>query len=405
MDLFLFTNFFPYKKSEPFLQNEFVFTKDHFQSITILSLYGDKKDASVKETPTLSLLTPPLNSPSNKKSIFFKGLFNRASFGPHLNDFFLKVIFSPKKWYYFFISLFITRLTISSEGFKQLINKVNRSEQPLLYFYWSDNLAWLIPYLNKTITNPKAKIIMRSHGSDLFEYVKGNYAPLREAIFESTHHILPVSQAGSDYLIQKYPAHKNKIKTSYLGVFDNGLNPATGNGPLIIVSASNMVALKRIDLIFEILQKANREVIWHHFGSGSLLSELTEIFKNKREKLTIKLHGQVENKELIQFYKSNAVDLFINTSSSEGLPVTIMEALSFGIPVIATNVGGVSELVNDHNGYLIHRDFKPEVVSEYIHNFKFNPLKRQAARLTFEQKVNAEVNYRNFYNLITTNDQ
>jgi len=44
--------------------------------------------------------------------------------------------------------------------------------------------------------------------------------------------------------------------------------------------------------------------------------------------------------DVLNYYASNPVDVFINTSSSEGLPVSIMEAMSFGIPVIATNVGG-----------------------------------------------------------------
>lgn len=40
-------------------------------------------------------------------------------------------------------------------------------------------------------------------------------------------------------------------------------------------------------------------------------------------------------------------------SDSEGIPVSIMEAMSFGIPVIARNVGGMSEIVNEENGLLL----------------------------------------------------
>ena len=44
------------------------------------------------------------------------------------------------------------------------------------------------------------------------------------------------------------------------------------------------------------------------------------------------------------------VDLFLTVSANEGIPVSIMEAQSFGIPVIATDVGGISEIVNNVNG-------------------------------------------------------
>ena len=48
----------------------------------------------------------------------------------------------------------------------------------------------------------------------------------------------------------------------------------------------------------------------------------------------------------------------MNVSESEGIPVSIMEASSFGIPVIATNVGGVGEIVeNGYNGLLLNKDF------------------------------------------------
>lgn len=49
----------------------------------------------------------------------------------------------------------------------------------------------------------------------------------------------------------------------------------------------------------------------------------------------------------------NDFDLFVNMSLSEGIPVSIMEAISFGIPIIATNVGGNAEIVNDETGVLI----------------------------------------------------
>ena len=76
--------------------------------------------------------------------------------------------------------------------------------------------------------------------------------------------------------------------------------------------------------------------------------------------------GQVSNTELMEYYNSNHVDLFLNTSSSEGIPVSIMEAQSFGIPVIATDTGGVKELVKEGTGSLLPIDFDPEDLSKLI---------------------------------------
>jgi colanic acid/amylovoran biosynthesis glycosyltransferase len=67
--------------------------------------------------------------------------------------------------------------------------------------------------------------------------------------------------------------------------------------------------------------------------------------------------GNVENSKILDFYSENYVDLFINFSEFEGVPVSIMEAQSAGIPVLATKVGGTSEIVSSDNGFLVEKHF------------------------------------------------
>jgi len=47
----------------------------------------------------------------------------------------------------------------------------------------------------------------------------------------------------------------------------------------------------------------------------------------------------------------------MNLSETEGIPVSIMEAQSAGVPILATNLGGTSEIVNNENGFLVEKDF------------------------------------------------
>ena len=89
-------------------------------------------------------------------------------------------------------------------------------------------------------------------------------------------------------------------------------------------------------------------------------------------------------------------------SESEGIPVSIMEALSFGIPCIATDVGGTREIVvSGNNGWLLGEDYAVEAVAEIIRNYyTFTAEKtaqlRNNARLFWEQKYDADINYRKF---------
>jgi glycosyltransferase involved in cell wall biosynthesis len=80
-----------------------------------------------------------------------------------------------------------------------------------------------------------------------------------------------------------------------------------------------------------------------------------------------------------------------------------MEACSFGIPVVATDVGGTKEIVkNGENGFLIPKDFSPEKLLDVLRNLarmeeaQYGKLCANARRIWME-KFDAEKNYRKFY--------
>jgi len=117
------------------------------------------------------------------------------------------------------------------------------------------------------------------------------------------------------------------------------------------------------------------------------------------ENIKAELKVQVSHNELMNFFRSNPIDLFLNVSSSEGVPVSIMEAMSFGIPVIATNVGGTSEIVSERTGLLINADFTPEYLAGKIIELSQRndlPEIRVAARKEWEEKSRAENIYPEF---------
>ena len=84
--------------------------------------------------------------------------------------------------------------------------------------------------------------------------------------------------------------------------------------------------------------------------------------------LTVELRGQTANDELLEFYASHRVDVFVNVSSSEGVPVSIMEAIAHDIPVVATAVGGTPEIVSPAlgTGEVVDADAAPEAIARVI---------------------------------------
>ncbi|MBS1652384.1 MAG: glycosyltransferase [Bacteroidetes bacterium] len=401
--LFLFTNFFPFEKSEPFLVNEFEYTKTKFDNIDLFALYGHTPN--LKNTSQITVNNTVFKSTTSKINLLLKGVFCFSPCHIHIAEFFKKKIYlSAKKSYWFFVNLLVARSIMASKSFKKIKQAIASNEPALFYFYWGDNFTSIIPYLKVNTSN--TKIIIRLHGSDLYEETKANYAPLRELIFKNAHKLYTVSCFGQKYLTEKYPEYTSKIIVSRLGVsFVNqkkelALNKAEN---YTIVSVSNVVALKRVDKIFEIINRLPLNITWHHFGGGALLSNLKKKTVNKCENVNIIFHGHVENKELIAFYNNNYVDVFINYSTTEGVPVSIMEAFMFGIPVFATNVGGVGELVNENNGVLLNKNTTVEEASSKLKSFLQTSKSQEIIKLranaqyTYQQCCNAQVNYTNFY--------
>ena len=81
--------------------------------------------------------------------------------------------------------------------------------------------------------------------------------------------------------------------------------------------------------------------------------------------IDFRITGWITKIEIFNLYKFEKPNLFLNLSTSEGLAVSIMEACSFGIPIIATNVGGTPELV-DYNGVLVDKNITPSELAELI---------------------------------------
>ena len=120
----------------------------------------------------------------------------------------------------------------------------------------------------------------------------------------------------------------------------------------------------------------------------------------------VTLMGRLSNTEVIKYYAENDVSYFVNVSTTEGVPVSIMEAMSFGIPAIATDVGGSGEIVSDENGRIINAELDEDLLFEILEkeiNISEEQYlaKRKAARAEWEEKSSAAVNYTKWCEILT----
>jgi glycosyltransferase involved in cell wall biosynthesis len=151
-----------------------------------------------------------------------------------------------------------------------------------------------------------------------------------------------------------------------------------------------------------VISGLNLPVEWTHIGDGPLMSELIQQCQTmEKTNKTVRLLGRMTNQDVHQIYQRFQFDLFINVSKSEGVPFSIMEALSYSIPVIATAAGGTPEIVDHSCGKVLPVDFSIDSLRESLLGFyaldsDSKESMRNNARKRWEMVCNANINYLKF---------
>lgn len=188
---------------------------------------------------------------------------------------------------------------------------------------------------------------------------------------------LYLEEMANEKIKQRYG---NNIGVRHLGSSktSNCLNPENKSDVFQIVTCSRIDDNKRLGRIVEALYGWNdKKIHWTVIGDGTHRKEVETAaiaLAKQNPKISVTFVGQKSNTEVQTFYQENPVDLFINVSRSEGLPVSIMEAISYGIPVMATDVGGTSEIVTERSGLLLSPEFTDEEFRTKLMYFTNLPL-------------------------------
>lgn len=400
--LILIDRTFPFKSGETFIENEIEEVSPFFDKVIIYPIDVNKLDRQTRIINSRNVDIRIINDDSFKKrkiKSLLHGIFSLNK--KNVNK---KMLKRMQDNYFLHIS--------KIESDKIIIDLGNynfeKDDEIYLYSYWLYTTAQIAVNLKQFFKGKvkKIKTISRAHRFDIYEdRRKSKYLPMREELISELDNIFPCSDDGTKYLKDKYPQYSNKMVTSYLGTYDRGISVYNFSNKIEIVSCSNVIPVKRVDLIIkslELLKKSNFEIEWTHIGGGEKLNQIKRSANKKIPFVKCKFLGKVSNSTVYEYYKNNSVRIFINVSSSEGLPVSIMEAISFGIPVIATNVGGTCEIVNDDvSGFLLKKNFKCEDLAKKIEMIaKMDEIKylnlRKNTRILWEKKFQANENYKLF---------
>lgn len=400
---------YPFSSGEFFIDDEMRVLVSEFERILIYTASAVSTNGIKRFLPSNAEVMP--YSRQNLEFGKIKSIFRICS-----SIVFAELIFImktiPIKYWYASIKIMFVELHRSVNLKNDLIQlcklkNVNTSDC-LFYSYWHDYRALALALLREE--DDTVTCVARAHGGDNFRRrFTPPYLPFKRFMLSFLTYTIPISNKGKEEFVQ-YASGIEKIIVSHLGKFNSRvpLFEKKDFNKIIIVSCSNLIADKRVSLIVDVISElGKRNVEWHHFGSGEQESYIKDYAKVKLKDCTYKFWGVVDNATILDFYSTQYVDLFINLSLWEGVPVSIMEALSSGIPVLATDAGGTSEIVNEQVGFLVPKDFSSSKIATIINNYLNLPISsqysyRKNAYLFWKDNYDAEKNFKKFCNILRT---
>lgn len=299
--------------------------------------------------------------------------------------------------------------TAAETFYRRLKKKISMTKdmQALFYFYWFDYKCLGLTMHRRKY--PGIQIVARTHGYELYDYreLYGRqfFKPQMDARLEQ---LIFAAQSAKDYYLrrygrpdgEKYPLHR--LGVPYKGVTAEDRKSGCKE-EFLLLSCANVVPLKRIELIIDGLSHMGQEKVkWVHIGAGEQLErmrELAAVQLDGRKNISYEFTGALPNDMVVDYYKKQYVSCFITTTETEGgSPVAVQEALSFGVPVIATAVGELVQMVQDNGFLLPENPIREEVagaIGQMVSDYGSEAYFRMCSRSLeiFEEKFDAQRNF------------
>ena len=199
---------------------------------------------------------------------------------------------------------------------------------------------------------------------------------------------------------------KNKIEIINNGVFipEENTNIFT-NDQINITIVSRLVSHKNIKKIIRAISDLNNPLIYLNIiGDGPELNQLQKISLESNNKDNIIFHGKLNRDEINHIFLNS--DIYIQASNYEGLPHSLLEAMSYGIPVLCTPVGECKEILgNEDRGYIldlpVSKNNIKSKISEIIGEKDIANKKGERGKDFINEKYNLTNSFNLYKNLFT----
>jgi len=282
---------------------------------------------------------------------------------------------------------------INYRGWKKLAQIIKEFKPDLIQANSGDTLKYAV--FSKLIFGWKPSLVFRN-ASEVGRYLKSPIQKgLNKFLYKNVDWVVSVSQASKKDLISHFPFLKDKVDV--VGV---GLDSFKKQSPKVLkpLGKKHIIHIGGFSFeknhsglleIFELLSKERNDIHLHLVGDGPLKKDIEQLATQKNLSSKITFYGFVNDP--LSYIQSG--DILVLPSIIEGLPGVILEAMLCKTPVIAFNVGGISEVLNTSTGSLIMSGDNRSFVNAIIDTLKQSNIDQveKAYSLVTNEFMNAQL--------------
>ncbi len=254
----------------------------------------------------------------------------------------------------------LLRYACQGAQMERLIRRAMADRDPgsiLLYSFWFSFDAYACARVRAD--HPELRAVARAHSYEIQLHRNAcNPYLMKDYMCAHLDRIAFIAEDAVRSFTAYHPALPDGAAVMYLGSTrrNTGQVEREKKDRLTVVTCSSVVPIKRLDRMIEVLRGWDRcDVHWIHLGDGPLMEKTAADAEEAlagNARVTRSFAGRLDNEAVHARLMDPDVDVFVNMSETEGVPVSIMEAMSAGIPVIAPAICGIPELVDASCGIL-----------------------------------------------------
>jgi glycosyltransferase involved in cell wall biosynthesis len=228
----------------------------------------------------------------------------------------------------------------------------------------TDRGFWQKAIYHKIAKLFRKKTVSHMHGAEFKEFYNKLNPKNRKRVknvLNETDAIIVLSKSWKNYYSKITDNKKIFIIKNAVEEIDNAqYHRIYPKSQFIVLFLSRICQRKGAYDLIETIKKINKKNVKFVFvGPYENKEEFFKKVKELKIKDKCEFVGEILGKERFKYFAS--ADLFVLPSYAEGLPVAILEAMSFGLPIISTTVGAIPEVVKKENGLLITPGNKDEL--------------------------------------------